>query len=80
MRLARLFEDVVEFTRRGVAFDLSISVLPIAIQQPITKFRELLGREFLDFFFQNVHFAHGSLQCRFYAESRLGKLLWYLER
>ena len=44
----RLLKKLVELTGSRVALDLSVPKVSVALEKPLAKLRENLGREFLD--------------------------------
>ena len=41
----------IKFSRFSVSFDLAVPNLPVKLQEPLSKLRQLLRREFLDLAF-----------------------------
>ena len=47
----------------SVSFDLAIPNLPVELQEPVTKLRELLRRKVLDLTFNSLDLAHLTYLC-----------------
>src|ERR1051325_2697197 len=61
VRVACFVEDVIEFARRGVALDLSIPVLPISFQQPVSQLGKFSRCDFSVLPLEGWLFAKGQL-------------------
>jgi len=48
----------IKLPRFSVSFDLAVPNLPVKLQEPLSKLRQLLRREFLDLAFNSPDLAH----------------------